>query len=211
MMQQSSICRIRRAVFWMRRKYQRNFIMNNRESLLKTVMAALFAALTFAATMAVKIPTPAMGYVHAGDCIVLMSGILLGPLYGGFAAGSGSMLSDLAGGYALWAPGTFVIKFLTAYVAALLYKRLDDKDTLRRPARTAISGLAGETVMVAGYLAYDIVVLFVINAGTEEAGLVAALAQSLSEIPFNAVQGLTGVVLATILVPVISRIQQKAA
>ena len=64
----------------------------------KLIFAALFAALTCVATMIIKVPTPTMGYIHPGDSIVLLSGFLLGPLYGGLAAGIGSMFSDLFGG-----------------------------------------------------------------------------------------------------------------
>ena len=77
----------------------------------KLVYAALFAALTCVMTMIVKIPVPATGgYVNLGDCVVLLAGWVLGPMYGGAAAGLGSMLADLVSGYPLYAPGTFVIK-----------------------------------------------------------------------------------------------------
>ena len=46
---------------------------------LKLVMAALLAAMTCVATMVIKIPLTATGgYINLGDCIVLLSGILLG-------------------------------------------------------------------------------------------------------------------------------------
>ena len=55
---------------------------------LKLVIAALLAAMTCVATMVIKIPLTATGgYINLGDCIVVLSGILLGPLYGGLAAG----------------------------------------------------------------------------------------------------------------------------
>lgn len=47
------------------------------------VFAALFAALACVATMSLHIPTPGTGgYIHPGDAIVVLSGILLGPIYG---------------------------------------------------------------------------------------------------------------------------------
>lgn len=45
----------------------------------KLVFAALFAALSCAATMVIRIPTPIGGYIHAGDAVVLLSAFLLGP------------------------------------------------------------------------------------------------------------------------------------
>ena len=69
----------------------------------KLVYAALFAALTCVMTMIVKIPVPATGgYVNLGDCVVLLAGWVLGPMYGGAAAGLGSMLADLVSGYPLY-------------------------------------------------------------------------------------------------------------
>lgn len=93
----------------------------------KLIFAALFAALTCVATMIIKVPTPTMGYIHPGDSIVLLSGFLLGPLYGGLAAGIGSMFSDLFGGYFSYAPATFVIKMLTAVFASLVYRAFTKK------------------------------------------------------------------------------------
>ena len=89
-------------------------------SIRDVVMAATFAALTLLATFVLKIPTPTLGYVHIGDTFVILAGIILGPALGAIAAGLGAALADLLGGYAIWAPGTFVIKLLTALVCALV-------------------------------------------------------------------------------------------
>ncbi len=86
----------------------------------KLVMAALLAALTYVATTVIKIPTPTGGYVHPGDGLVLLCGWILGPWWGGAAAGIGSMLVDLLGGYMSFVPGTLIIKFLDAMAAALV-------------------------------------------------------------------------------------------
>ena len=75
----------------------------------KLVLAALLAALTAVATMIIRIPTPTQGYIHLGDGMVLICGILLGPGLGALAAGIGSMMADLIGGYMAWVPGTFAI------------------------------------------------------------------------------------------------------
>ena len=82
----------------------------------KLVLASLFAALTAVLTMAVRVPSPMGGYVNLGDCAVLLSAWVLGPVYGGAAAGLGSMLADLLG-YPLYAPGTLVVKGLMALAA----------------------------------------------------------------------------------------------
>ena len=54
--------------------------MNSKSTvtLKKLVMAALFAALACVATMSIKIPTPGTsGYIHPGDAIVILAGVVL--------------------------------------------------------------------------------------------------------------------------------------
>ncbi|MBR5765838.1 MAG: ECF transporter S component, partial [Lachnospiraceae bacterium] len=75
------------------------------------VRSAMFAALTFIATYIIKIPTPGTGgYIHPGDAFVILSGVILGPVYGAAAAGIGSALADILGGYFYYAPITLLIK-----------------------------------------------------------------------------------------------------
>ena len=94
-------------------------------SLKKIVMAALFAALACAATMSIRIPTPGTGgYIHPGDAIVILSGVVLGPVWGLLAGGIGSALADLLGGYLTYVPITFVIKGLVALTAGLIYQKI---------------------------------------------------------------------------------------
>ena len=171
---------------------------------------ASLAAMTCVATMVIKIPTPTMGYVHPGDCFVLLAGFMLGSVTGGISAGIGSMLSDLLGGYAAWAPGTFIIKFLTAYVAALVFRGLSRNNNMRLSMKAVLAGTAGEIVMITGYFLYNILVLTVISTGSEAVAVGAAVTQSAAEIPFNVVQGLTGIVLAAALIPVLEKINPAA-
>ena len=57
-------------------------------NLKKIIMTALFAALACVATMSIRIPTPGTGgYIHPGDAIVILAGIILGPVYGMLAGG----------------------------------------------------------------------------------------------------------------------------
>ena len=159
--------------------------MQNKKTL-KLVMAALFAAMTCVATMVIKIPIPATGgYINIGDCIVLLSGILLGPLYGGLAAGIGSAMADLFSGYAAYAPATFLIKGLMAAMIGLFVKNLSKKSMIK----TAISAVLAECLMVFGYFFFEAVFMGY--------GLAAA-----AGIPGNAIQGIAGIVLTLILIPV---------
>ena len=120
----------------------------------KLVLAALFAALCTIMTLVIQVPSPMQGYVNLGDCAVLLSAWVLGPLYGGAAAGVGSMLADLLSGYAHYAPGTFAIKLAMAVVAALLFQALQRRRAPNVLLSQAVSGFAAEIIMVAGYFGY---------------------------------------------------------
>lgn len=161
----------------------------NDKKIRKLIYAALLAALTCVATMVIQIPAPVSGYVNLGDCVVLLSAFLMGPWWGAAAAGIGSMLADLLSGFAIYAPGTLVIKALMAVVAALLYRALPMKSGL---LRAVIGGIAAELVMIGGYLLYGAV-------------LMDSFAASLAGVPGNAVQGVVGLVLGVLLAEVLKK------
>ena len=159
------------------------------ETIKKLVFAALFAALSCVATMVIRIPTPIGGYIHAGDAVVLLSAFLLGPWWGAAAAGLGSALADLIAAYALYVPGTFVIKFIVALLAGFLLNCRIVRSAL---ARAVIAGVIGETFMVLGYLAYEALIL---GYGAAAAG----------GVPMNCIQGAFGVVAGSALYVALSK------
>ena len=103
----------------------------------KLVRASLFAALCTIMTLVIQVPSPMQGYVNLGDCAVLLSAWVLGPWYGGAAAGVGSMLADLLSGYAHYAPGTFAVKLAMAVAAGCLFRALRNKAIHPLPAQLA--------------------------------------------------------------------------
>ena len=155
----------------------------------KIVMAALLAALTCVATMIIKIPSPLKGYLNLGDCVVLLSGWLLSPLYGFFAAGVGSALADIFSGYATYAPATFVIKGLMALIAYFGFKIFQNKIG-NLPSRI-LSGIAAEIIMILGYFIFE--------------GFLYGFLPSIVNIPVNAIQGVAGLVLGVILVKIFEK------
>ena len=160
--------------------------MNN-QKVRKLVLSALMAALVYVATGIIQIPSPVNGYVNLGDCFVLLSGWLLGPWYGGAAAGIGSMLVDLLSGYGHYVPGTLIIKGVDAMAAALIFRAMG-----RNKAGMLTSGIVGETIMVAGYFLYASLIL--------GKGLAAA-----ASIPGNIVQGIAGIAIAMALAMVLQK------
>lgn len=155
----------------------------------KIVFSALLASLTCVATMIIKIPSPLKGYINLGDCVVLLSGWLLPPVYGFLAAGIGSALADLLSGYATYAPATFLIKGLMALVAYYIFKAMRKK-LPALPCRIT-SGFLAESLMVGGYFLFE--------------GFLYGFIPSAVNVPFNAVQGAAGLILGTILVKVFEK------
>ncbi len=159
------------------------------------VAAALMAALTCTATVIVAIPSPIGGYIHPGDGFVILSGVILGPFFGGLAAGIGSMLADLILGYSAYAPATFVIKCLAAIVAALLIQLLRKKNSYKI-FPLLLSAIAGGFIVTGGYFLF-------------EGGLMGlGFGPALMNVPFNLVQNVFGIIVSALLYPLLMKVPQ---
>ncbi|MBR5357423.1 MAG: ECF transporter S component [Lachnospiraceae bacterium] len=169
------------------------------------ILSALFAALTFVGTSVIKIPTITQGYIHPGDGFVLLSGLLLGPVYGTLAAGIGSALADILGGYFVYAPATFIIKALSALIAFLVFKALTKKETKTTIPQVIFAGVAGEAIMVLGYFIFEIFMLSIVNGTDLYAGVIASAA---GIIP-NIVQGVAGIIISSLLHPVLKGLLKR--
>lgn len=164
--------------------------MRNQDKIIKLVTAALMAAMTCIVTMIlpIKIPYGNGGYIHPGDAFVLLSGIILGPLYGGFAAGIGSMMADLLSGYAQYAIATLLIKFAAAMLGGFSYRHLRERSVV-------LAGICGGFIVTLGYFIYD-------------SFLYGSIATGLVGVPFNLIQNIMGIILASILLPLLSKVPQ---
>lgn len=163
--------------------------MNMNPNLKKTVMAALFAALACVATMSIRIPTPGTGgYIHPGDAVVILSGIVLGPVWGLLAAGIGSAMADLLGGYFIYVPITFAVKGIIAWTAGIIYHKLG-KTSKSQYTAVILGGIADIILVAGGYFLCEIPLY----------GLSAAAAS----IPANLIQGLGGLIIAFVLYPLL--------
>lgn len=160
-------------------------IMKNKTQ--KIVLSSLLAALVCVATMLIKVPSPLKGYVNLGDCVVLLSGWILSPVYAFLTAGIGSALADVFSGYIVYAPVTFVIKGLMALICCLAVKGANKKSL---PIQIA-SGVIAEIVMVGGYYIFE--------------GFMYGFGASLVNILPNAVQGVFGIVLGLMLVKIFEK------
>lgn len=165
---------------------------NTHDTLLKLCFSGMFAALICVATILIRIPAPVGGgYLNLGDCFILIAAWTVGPYYG-FAAGAvGSALADILAGAPIYAPGTFVIKGLIAFTAALIFRALSKKSVKMRVPGLIIGAVSGEIVMIMGYFLYDALIL----------GF--GFAPTLLNMPLNLVQGALGAVIGVALMPII--------
>ncbi len=148
----------------------------------KLVLSAVFCALVFTTTF-IAIPAPSVGNINLGDCMVILTACLIGGWYGVFAAALGAALCDLASGYAIYAPGTLIIKALMVIVILLLIRFVFKN---KKPISLVVSGLCAEVVMIIGYFIYEALILGY--------GMGAIM-----NIPFNAIQGAINLIAAVIL------------
>ncbi len=162
----------------------------------KIVMAALMAAMTCIATMVIQVPSPTGGYIHLGDGFVLLSGIILGPLYGGAAAGLGSMFADLLSGYAVFAPATLIIKALAAVIGGLVYYTLCHTvfQAKHKLIPVITAGICGGIIVTVGYFIFESIIL-----GN-------GLAATIVGVPANIVQNLFGITVSSFLLPLLFKV-----
>ncbi|MDR2933325.1 MAG: ECF transporter S component [Oscillospiraceae bacterium] len=129
--------------------------MKSKFTVKRMAMVGIMAALTFAASqISFMIPT-AVGNtrLHLGNVLCLMSGILLGPLDGGLAAGIGSMFYDFTNPiYISSAPFTLVFKFAMAFVCGKIVWRSQGQK-LNHVGNNVISAAAGAFTYVVLYVA----------------------------------------------------------
>lgn len=161
------------------------------EKLKKIILAALFAALACVATMSIRIPTLGTGgYIHPGDAIVILSGVILGPWWGLLAAGIGSAMSDLICGYFVYVPITFVIKGLIAMCTGLVFRAIG-KNTKTRYIAVLLGGVIDIVLVAGGYFVCE---FFIYGAGAA------------ASIPANIIQGVGGLIISAILYPALTAI-----
>jgi len=146
-----------------------------KKTVLNTALSGVMAALVFVATLIIRIPVPATGgYINIGDSMIFLSGLLFGPIVGGFAGGVGAALSDLIG-----YPEFFFITLVVKGIEGLIAGGLTTGKTPRRD--TLIIAIAG-IEMIAGYFIAE--------------SYLYGLGAALTEFPGNIFQAVFGAVVA---------------
>lgn len=146
----------------------------------KITTIALAMAVVCVSTMAIQIPIP-LGYMHLGNCFILLISVYSDRLTGTLAGGMGSALADLLSGYPQWILPTLIIKGLMGYVIARAAKK-DGKKAKAVSIRTFIATALGILIMVGGYTFFGAI-------------LYGSLASGLAQIPGLFTEGILGMVL----------------
>lgn len=154
------------------------------EKIRRLVMSAVFCALIYAATW-ISIPLPTVGgNLNLGDCVIFLASWRMGGAWAILSSGAGASLCDLSSAYAVYAPGTFLIKAGCAAIAWATLKWIGGK---RPVVGKILGGICGAVWIAVGYYLYEAVFLSF------------GFAAPLVNLPFNLLQGGIGIALALLL------------
>ena len=131
---------------------------------------AILTALVYVVTAYLHIPTY-NGYVHIGDGFIYLAACLLPWPYAIFVGGGGALLADCLTGYAIWAPGSVVIKAVTVLF-------FSSKGTKIITTRNSLALLPAAVVCAGGYYLYEILITGSFIASLE--GIPGSISQSVA-------------------------------
>ncbi len=133
-------------------------------------ITGIFTALVFVVTAYLHIPTN-NGYIHVGDGLIYLAACMLPLPYAMFVGAGGALLADCLTGYAVWAPGSVIIK---AAAALLFFSKSKKIITLRN----TLALLPATVVCAGGYYLYEALIYG--NFISPLAGIPASLTQSVA-------------------------------
>lgn len=157
-------------------------------SIRKITQTAMAAAVVFLVTWTVKLPIPGGGYINLGDTVIYLSAFFFGGPAAAAAAAMGSALADIAAGYVIYAPATFVIKGIMGLVVGLLCVG-------KRFPSYLLACVLGGAIMTGGYALYELAVF--------------DSAYALVNIPYNLIQWAGSVAIAALFYPAANRIDRS--
>jgi uncharacterized membrane protein len=125
------------------------FRPTGKNSAVNLALLAIMTALTAVMTLSLRIPYPGTGgYFNFGDIMVMLGGLLLGPVGGFFVGGVGSAIADIIG-FPLFAPLTLIVKGFEGMAVGYLGSRA--REHVRLNVRDVIAVLVGAVIMLIGY------------------------------------------------------------
>ncbi len=127
-----------------------------KSSAVNIALLAIMTALATIMTLIIQIPYPGTsGYFNFGDTMVMLGGLLLGPVGGFFAGGVGSALADLISGYTFYVPITLVAKGLEGMAVGFFSFKV--KGYVRWSKWDVIGVLVGALFMLTGYFVAQVI------------------------------------------------------
>lgn len=154
----------------------------------KIAIVALMIGLVYVGSLIsfyipVGIGTPTR--LHLGNGFCLLSGLILGPIWGGFAAGVGSVFLDLTNpAYIAGAPITFIFKFLMGAVCGAI--AMDKSGHGINKRKNLIGGILGQLTYIVLYIGKTFLSLNLLF-GVPKEGAWGVLATKLGSSVINAV------------------------
>lgn len=109
--------------------------------------AGVFTAVIFVFTAYFHIPSHT-GYTHVGDGFIYLAACLLPLRYAVFVGAGGALLADCLTGFAIWAPGSVIIK-----AAAVLFFSSRTKKIIA--VRNVLALLPAAVLCIGGYYLYE--------------------------------------------------------
>ena len=138
-------------------------------------ITGIFTAIVFVFTAYLHIPSHT-GYTHVGDGFIYLAACMLPLPYAMFVGAGGALLADCLTGYAIWAPGSIIIKT----VAVLFFSR---KGARIISVRNLLALIPAWAICIGGYYLYE--ALITGNYAAPLAGIPGYITQSvLSSILF---------------------------
>lgn len=110
-------------------------------------LAGLFTAIVFVFTAYLHIPSHT-GYTHVGDGFIYLAACILPTPYAIFVGAAGALLADCLTGFAIWAPGSVIIKS----VAVLFFTRKSEKIIT---LKNILVLLPASALCIGGYYLYE--------------------------------------------------------
>ncbi len=139
-----------------------------RNSTKKMAFIAIFAAVNFVVFTYGKIDIPIGGgdmiAIHVANAVIVVSALLLGPIEGALAGAIGLSIADIFDPrYIIYAPMTFILKFMIGFIAGLVAKKikLSSKKTQKEIINGAI--LSSSVALVFNVIAYPLMRFFYFN------------------------------------------------
>ena len=145
---------------------------NKNNTIVNLALTGLMGALVYVATMFFKVEIPVGAdrtMIGFANVFCVLSGLILGPAYGGLAAGLGSFLFDLTGGWFSSAGVTLITKGLMAVICGLI--AWGGKQETPKFSRLAVAAVTGSLAYCVMYLGYSFFKLVVAGSAPEAAAI----------------------------------------